>query len=120
MVVEFFDYWCGYCKCFVSWVVELLEKYNNQVCVVFKEYLILLVESEKVVFVVLVVGKQGKYIEMYLVLMEFDNGIGFGLEIIDVVVELVGVDVIKMWVDMKLVDVQKIVVEFKGFVCVFG
>ncbi|MBO6689797.1 MAG: thioredoxin domain-containing protein, partial [Henriciella sp.] len=40
-VVEFFDYRCGFCKRSASWAIELPEKYDNQVRVVFKELPIL-------------------------------------------------------------------------------
>jgi protein-disulfide isomerase len=119
-VVEFFDYRCGYCKRSASWAAELPEKYNNQVRVVFKEYPILSAESEKAALAALAAGKQGKYIEMHLALMELDNGTGFGPEIIDAAAESVGVDVTKMRADMKSVDVQKTVAESKGLARALG
>lgn len=113
-VVEFFDYRCGYCKRSASWATELPEKYDNQVRVVFKELPILSTESEKAALAAIAAGKQGKYIEMHMALMELDNGSGFGPEAIDAVAESVGVDVATMRADMKSVDVQKAVADSKG------
>jgi len=113
-VVEFFDYRCGFCKRSADWATALPEQYDNQVRVVFKELPILSAESEKAALAALAAGKQGKYIEMHMALMELDNGTGFGPEVIDAAAESVGVDVAKMRADMKSVDVQKTVADSKS------
>ncbi len=40
-IVEFFDYNCGYCRLSADWVKKTLEKYPEQVRVVFRDYPIL-------------------------------------------------------------------------------
>lgn len=119
-VVEFFDYRCGFCKRSASWAVELPEKFDNQVRVVFKELPILSPESEKAALAAVAAGKQGKYLEMHMALMELDNGSGFGPEQIDAVAESVGVDVEKMRADMKSIDVQKNVADAKSLARTLG
>ncbi|MEO1661741.1 MAG: thioredoxin domain-containing protein [Pseudomonadota bacterium] len=119
-VVEFFDYRCGFCKRSASWAVELPEKFDNQVRVVFKELPILSPESEKAALAAVAAGKQGKYLEMHMALMELDNGSGFGPEQIDAAAESVGVDVETMRADMKSIDVQKNVADAKSLARTLG
>lgn len=113
-VVEFFDYRCGFCKRSAQWAMELPEKYDNKVRVVFKEFPILSTESEKAALAAIAAGKQDKYLEMHLALMELDNGSGFGPEQIDAVAESIGIDVDKMRADMTSIEVQKIVADAKS------
>jgi len=113
-VVEFFDYRCGFCKRSAEWATKIPEQYDNQVRVVFKEFPILSTESEKAALAAIAAGKQDKYIEMHMALMELDNGSGFGAEQIDAAAESVGVDVVKMRADMKSIDVQKTVADAKS------
>lgn len=119
-VVEFFDYRCGFCKRSASWATGLPEKYDDQVRVVFKELPILTTESEKAALAALAAGKQGKYIEMHMALMELDNGSGFGPDEIDAAAESVGIDVAIMRADMKSVDVQKTVADSKSLARTLG
>lgn len=119
-IVEFFDYRCGYCKRSASWATGLPEKYDNQVRVIFKELPILSTESEKAALAAIAAGKQGKYIEMHMGLMELDNGSGFGPEMIDEVADSIGLDVAKMRADMKSVDVQKTVADSKSLARTLG
>ncbi|MEL7110501.1 MAG: DsbA family protein [Pseudomonadota bacterium] len=113
-VVEFFDYRCGFCKRSAQWAMELPEKYDNKVRVVFKEFPILSTESEKAALAAIAAGKQDKYLEMHLALMELDNGSGFGPEQIDAAAESVGIDVETMRADMKSIEVQKAVADAKS------
>jgi protein-disulfide isomerase len=113
-VVEFFDYRCGFCKRSAEWATQLPEMYDNKVRVVFKEFPILSTESEKAAQAAIAAGKQGKYLEMHMALMELDNGSGFGPEAIDAAAESAGVDVAKMRADMKSIPVQKAVADAKS------
>jgi len=113
-VVEFFDYRCGFCKRSADWATALPDQYDNQVRVVFKELPILSTESEKAALAAIAAGKQGKYIEMHMGLMELDNGSGFGPDQIDAVAEAAGIDVNKMRADMQSIEVQKTVSDAKG------
>ena len=119
-IVEFFDYRCGFCKRSADWAVGLPEQFDNQVRVVFKEYPILSPESEKAALAAVAAGKQGKYVDMHLALMELDNGSGFGPEQIDEVAESVGVDVTKMRADMQSIDVQAAVADSKALARTLG
>nr|WP_070959018.1 thioredoxin domain-containing protein [Hyphomonas sp. Mor2] len=119
-VVEFFDYRCGFCKRSASWATDLPEKYEGQVRVIFKELPILSTESEKAALAAIAAGKQGKYVEMHMGLMELDNSSGFGPDAIDQVAESVGVDVARMRADMKSVDVQKTVADSKSLARTLG
>ncbi|MEL6727236.1 MAG: thioredoxin domain-containing protein [Pseudomonadota bacterium] len=119
-VVEFFDYRCGFCKRSAQWAVELPEKYDNKVRVVFKEYPILSAESERAALAAVAAGKQDKYLEMHMALMELDNGSGFGAEQIDAAAESVGVDVELMRADMKSIEVQKTVADAKSLARTLG
>ena len=113
-VVEFFDYRCGFCKRSAEWATALPAQYDNQVRVVFKELPILSAESEKAALAAVAAGKQGKYIEMHMGLMELDNGSGFGPEQIDAVATAAGVNVAKMRADMQSIPVQKTVADAKS------
>ena len=113
-VVEFFDYRCGYCKRSAEWTTTLPAKYDGKVRVVFKELPILSAESEKAALAAIAAGKQGKYIEMHLALMELDNKSGFGSAEIDKAAKAAGVDVTLMRADMKSMAVQKAVSESKS------
>ncbi|MEL7112446.1 MAG: thioredoxin domain-containing protein [Pseudomonadota bacterium] len=119
-VVEFFDYRCGFCKRSAQWAVELPEKYDNKVRVVFKEYPILSAESERAALAAVAAGKQDKYLEMHMALMELDNGSGFGPEQIDAAAESVGIDVELMRADMKSIEVQKTVADAKSLARTLG
>lgn len=113
-VVEFFDYRCGFCKRSAEWATELPEKYDGKVRVVFKELPILSAESEKAALAAIAAGKQGKYIEMHMALMELDNNSGFGPDQIDAAAKSAGVNVAKMRADMKSMPVQKAVADSKS------
>ena len=113
-LVEFFDYRCGYCKRSADWTLDLPEKYDGKVRVVFKEFPILSAESEKAALAALAAGEQGRYAEMHRELMELDNSSGFKPEAIDAAAKRAGVDVDKMRADMKSVRLQKVVADNKS------
>jgi protein-disulfide isomerase len=113
-VVEFFDYRCGYCKRSIDWIQELPEKYDGDVRVVFKELPILSPESEQAALAALAAGKQGKYTEMHVGLMELESSTGFKPADIDKVAKAAGVDVKKMRADMRSIAVQKQLSDMKA------
>ncbi len=119
-IVEFFDYRCGYCKRSADWAVALPEKYDDKVRVIFKELPILSPESEKAALAAMAAGKQGKYVEMHMELMQLDNGSGFGPDEINAAAERVGIDVKLMRADMKSMAVQKAVADSKGLARTLG
>ncbi|MCF6328722.1 MAG: thioredoxin domain-containing protein [Henriciella sp.] len=119
-VVEFFDYRCGFCKRSAEWALQLPEKYDGKVRVVFKELPILSPESEKAALAAVAAGKQGKYIEMHMALMRLDNNTGFGPAEIDKAAVSVGVDVTLMRADMKSLAVQTTVSKSKSLARTLG
>lgn len=72
-IVEFFDYNCGFCKRATPWVEETIEKYGDDVRVVFKELPILddrSKTSRPAAKAALAAARQGKYSAMHFALME--------------------------------------------------
>nr|WP_321440221.1 DsbA family protein [uncultured Hyphomonas sp.] len=106
-VVEFFDYRCGYCKRSMPFVQELPEKYDNKVRVVFKEYPIFGGISETAALAALAAGKQDKYYDMHVALMNLKSNDELTEKKIDELAEKVGVDVRKMRADMQSVALKK-------------
>ena len=119
-IVEFFDYRCGYCKRSAEWTTKLPEKYDGKVRVIFKELPILSAESEKAALASVAAGKQGKYIEMHMALMELESKDGFGPEEIDKAARNAGLDVQLMRADMKSMSVQKHVADSKSLARTLG
>lgn len=71
-VVEFFDYNCGFCKQSSDWVKNVMEKYPDDVRVVFKELPILegrTKTSRNAAKAALAAARQGKYPAMHFALM---------------------------------------------------
>ena len=106
-VVEFFDYRCGYCKRSMPFVQELPEKYDNKVRVVFKEYPIFGGISETAALAALAAGKQDKYYDMHVALMNLKSNDELTEKKIDELAKKVGVDVRKMRADMQSVALKK-------------
>lgn len=69
VIVEFFDYNCGYCKRALADVTKVLEE-NDDVKVIFKELPILSPDSEVAARYALAAHEQGKYFEFHKMLME--------------------------------------------------
>lgn len=91
-IVEFFDYNCGYCKRATPWVEEVVEKYGNDVRVVFKELPILddRTKTSRIASrAALAADKQGKYAEMHFALMNQKRLSG---EIVRETAEEIGLD----------------------------
>ena len=104
-VVEFFDYRCGYCKRSVDFVAGLPASHDGNVRVVFKELPILSPESREAALAALAAGKQGKYFEMHIALMEHRGN--YTTADINALAEEAGVDVDQMRADMDSEDVQQ-------------
>lgn len=100
-VVEFFDYRCGFCKRSARWVAGLPEKYDGQVRVVFKELPIFGGVSETAALAAIAAGRQGKYLEMHLALMDLKSNDDLTEAKIDDLALKIGLDVQKMRADMK-------------------
>jgi len=99
-IVEFFDYNCGFCKRATPWVEDAVEKYGDDVRIVFKELPILderTRTSRLAARAALAAQRQGKYAEMHFALMEQQRLSG---DIIRETAETVGLNMRKYEADM--------------------
>lgn len=100
-LVEFFDYNCGYCKRSTAFVKEVMEKYPNDVRVIFKEMPVLDRQggtSRLAAKAGLASARQGKYLPMHAALMEAR---GFTQEKLNEIAEENGLDIAVFEADMK-------------------
>lgn len=98
VLVEFFDYNCGYCKRVVDNIFELAEA-NPDLRVVFKEFPILSQSSETAARAALAAANQDLYVPMHNALMEHRGGLND--ETIFAIAEQVGLDVERLREDMS-------------------
>lgn len=75
VVVEFFDFNCGYCKKVLEPLQQLVKEDKN-VKVILKEYPILSDSSKTAAKAALAAHKQGKYVEMHVALLQSKGGLG--------------------------------------------
>jgi len=100
-VVEFFDYNCGFCKTSSDWLKDVMEKYPNDVRVVFKELPILdgrTKTSRNAAKAALAAARQGKYRTMHFSMM---NERSLTEERVFALAEKAGLDMEKLKTDMK-------------------
>ncbi len=100
-VVEFFDYNCGFCKTSSNWVKGVMEKYPDDVRVVFKELPILdgrTKTSRNAAKAALAAGRQGKYSTIHFSLM---NERSLTKERVLAIAEKAGLDMDKLKKDME-------------------
>ncbi|HEY1097195.1 MAG TPA: DsbA family protein [Alphaproteobacteria bacterium] len=102
VVVEFFDYNCGFCKRVVPDFVKLIGE-EPDVKFMFKELPILSAESEVAARFALAANKQGKYIEYHTALMEHQGPIS--QELIEKTATDVGLDLAQLKKDADGADV---------------
>lgn len=112
-VVEFFDYRCGFCKRSVDTIQALPAQYDGKVRVVFKELPIFGGISETAALAALAAGKQDKYNEMHIALMEVKSNDDLTEKRIDSIAESIGISVQKMRADMKSMEIQKQLADMK-------
>jgi len=100
-VVEFFDYNCGFCKTSSDWLKDVMEKYPNDVRVVFKELPILdgrTKTSRNAAKAALAAARQGKYRTMHFSMM---NERSLTEQRVFALAEKAGLDMEKLKTDMK-------------------
>ncbi len=74
ILIEFFDYNCGYCKKSLDAITNLLKSYNN-IKVSFRDYPILSTTSTSAAKAALAAQKQGKYFNFHSNLMKFQGNL---------------------------------------------
>ena len=74
ILVEFFDYNCGYCKKSLDAITNILKSYNN-IKVSFRDYPILSTTSTSAAKAALAAQKQGKYFNFHSNLMKFQGNL---------------------------------------------
>lgn len=100
-IVEFFDYNCGFCKQSSDWLKDVMEKYPDDVRVVFKELPILdgrTKTSRNAAKAALAAARQGKYTTMHFSLM---NERSLTKERVLAIAEKAGLDMDKLKKDME-------------------
>lgn len=102
VVVEFFDYQCGFCKQSVGYVTDLPAKHQG-VRVVFKELPIFGETSGEAAAAALAANEQGKYVEFHKALFAVKTKLTSSL--IDQTARSVGLDVAKLRQDMVRPDI---------------
>lgn len=99
MMVEFFDYHCGFCKSAMPSVMAMIED-NPELGVAFVEFPILSQDSETAARAALAAGEQGMYGEMHRALMEADGRLNLE-RVVALAKGIKGLDVAKMKKDMN-------------------
>ena len=100
-IVEFFDYNCGYCKQSSEWLEGVMDKYPDDVRVVFKELPILdgrTKTSRNAAKAALAAARQGKYRTVHFSLM---NERSLTKERVLAIAEKAGLDMDKLKKDME-------------------
>lgn len=104
VVVEFFDFNCGYCKRALGEVVKLVESDKN-VKVVFHEMPILSESSNTAARYALASHKQGKYFEYHSALMKYSGG--KNEESLEKIAKDLGLDVEKLRKDANSQEIKE-------------
>ena len=100
-VVEFFDYNCGFCKTSSDWLKGVMEKYPDDVRIVFKELPILdgrTKTSRNAAKAALAAARQGKYTTMHFSMMKERS---LTEERVFALADKAGLDMDKLKEDMK-------------------
>ncbi len=97
VMVEFFDYHCGFCKTALPALTEMVES-NPELGVAFIEFPILAPESEVAARAALAAGEQDRYVEMHTEMM-LSNGLLTKERVLQMAGAL-GLDVARLEADM--------------------
>lgn len=104
VVVQFFDYNCGFCKRIVPDFMRLIGE-EPDVKFMFKELPILSAESEVAARYALAANKQGKYIEFHTAIMEHQGQVS--QRVLENAASEVGLDVAKLKRDAEGQDIHE-------------
>lgn len=105
VMVEFFDYNCGYCKRSLGDVLRLIET-DKDLKVVLKEFPILSEGSRYAARAALASRTQGKYLDFHLALLSHKGGVEEAQ--VDEIARSVGIDVARMKTDMSSAEVERV------------
>jgi len=105
VIVEFFDYRCGYCHAALEWVTDLTRT-RRDVRVVFKEFPILSAESMEASRAAVASMPQGRYWQFHRALMGFRGDLNSAR--IDQLARDSGIDVARMRRAMESEDVTRL------------
>jgi protein-disulfide isomerase len=108
VMIEFFDYNCGFCKQSTDYVLNVART-RKDVRIIFKEYPVLAGRdptSEEAARAAIASIKQGKYLQFHQALMANRGSLGDGQ--IDRIARRVGIDVTRMRKDMSDAAVGKL------------
>lgn len=117
VVVEFFDYNCGYCKRAIDAVNTVIEEDNN-VRFIFKELPILSPSSTMAAKYALAAQEQGKYLEYHTALMKHQGQ--KDEKVLESLAKEIGLDVEKLKKDADSSKVQKELEENKQIASQIG
>jgi len=108
VLVEFFDFSCGYCKRLAPAVEEIVKK-NPDVKVVFKPITFVSPISKYAAQAALAASEQGKFMEMYTVMLGAEGRLTE--ETINAMAEKIGLDMKKFKADVTSEKVQNAIKE---------
>ena len=106
IIIEFFDYNCGYCKKSMDAVVELLRtEYDLKIS--FRDYPILSPSSRVAAKAALAAKEQGKYFILHTALMNTQGNLND--DTIYSLARNLGIDIKKLKIDMQKSSIEKII-----------
>ena len=106
VIIEFFDYNCGYCKKSLDAVTELLRtEYDLKIS--FRDYPILSPSSRVAAKAALASREQGKYFKFHSALMSVQGNLN--KDIIFSIATNLNIDIDKLKKDMKKIEVEEII-----------
>lgn len=111
VIVEFFDYRCGYCRAAQEWVGDVMRD-RRDVRVVFKEFPILSPESMEAARASIAAMPQGRYWAFHRALMNFTGDLSS--ERIDALARENGIDVARMRREMGREEITNLLEETRA------
>ena len=111
IIIEFFDYNCGYCKKSLDAVTELLRtEYDLKIS--FRDYPILSPSSRVAAKAALASREQGKYFKFHSALMSTQGNLN--KDMIFSIASNLNIDIDKLKKDMKKIEIEEIIEQTKS------
>ena len=105
-IIEFFDYFCGYCKKIHPELIELVES-RNDVRVFFLQHPVISESSEVIANIAIAANMQGKGFEFHDSIFTIQGSITH--EKLQKSIKEIGVNAVKLKIDMGKDEVEKII-----------